>query len=173
MEHLENEQTNNLATPPNGELNKSKAPQRVSSLNCEPDPARPMVKPHSVIAWPRLLMETAHAIFRSAVARTSKKKVPLKKNVKNYVGIDIASETLAVSVLQSPDKPVITRDSIANNEEGFKNLLRWFKEIHVTPSNSVVCTEATGVYGEALSYCLVAQGFQVAIEPPLKVKRAF
>jgi transposase len=33
--------------------------------------------------------------------------------------------------------------------------------------------EATGVYGEALAYFLVARGYAVAVEPPLKVKRAF
>jgi transposase len=171
MEHLGKEQRRN-SVKPNGELNKSKAPQRVSSLNCEPDPARPMVKPHSVNAWSRLLMETAHTIIRSVVAAKAK-EVPLKKNIKNYVGIDIASETLAISVFQSPDKSVITRESIANNEEGFKSVLVWFEEINVTSSNSVVCMEATGVYGEAVSYYLIAQGFRVAIEPPLKVKRAF
>jgi transposase len=33
--------------------------------------------------------------------------------------------------------------------------------------------EATGVYGEALAYCLAAKEFRVAVEPPLQVKRAF
>ena len=35
------------------------------------------------------------------------------------------------------------------------------------------CLEATGVYGEALCYYLCSRGFRVAVEPPLKVKRAF
>jgi len=171
MEHLGSEHNINLVTP-NGELNKSKAPHRVSSLYCEPDPARLMEKPNSVIAWLRLLMETAHAIMCSGVT-PNPKEVPLKKNVKNFIGIDIASETFAISVFQSPDKPVITKDSLVNSEDGFQNLLPWFKDIRVTPSNSVICMEATGVYGEAISHYLAAQGFRVAIEPPLKVKRAF
>jgi len=33
--------------------------------------------------------------------------------------------------------------------------------------------EATGIYGEELAYYLVAKQFRVAVEPPLKVKRAF
>lgn len=37
----------------------------------------------------------------------------------------------------------------------------------------MVCLEATGVYGEALCYYLAAKGYQVAVESPQKVKRAF
>ncbi len=33
--------------------------------------------------------------------------------------------------------------------------------------------EATGVYSEVLAHFLAANGYPVAIEPPLKVKRAF
>jgi transposase len=33
--------------------------------------------------------------------------------------------------------------------------------------------EATGVYNEVLAHCLVANGYAVAIQPPLEVKRAF
>ena len=117
-------------------------------------------------------METAQTIIRSVVTPQSK-EVPLKKNVKYYIGIDIASETFAISLYQSPDKPVITKDSMSNNEEGFQNLNVWLKDMHANTSNSVICMEATGVYGEAISHYLVAQGFKVAIEPPLKVKRAF
>lgn len=171
MEHLGKDQNINRAIS-NGELNKSKAPHRISSLYCEPDPARLMVKPNSVIAWLRLLMETAHAIICSVVAPCPK-EVPLRKNVRNFIGIDVASETLAVSVFRSPDHPIMTKDSIANNPQGFELLLAWFKELRVTCANSIVCMEATGVYGEAVSYYLTAEGFKVAIEPPLKVKRAF
>ena len=36
-----------------------------------------------------------------------------------------------------------------------------------------MCLEATGVYSEVLAHFLVANGYPVAVEPPLKVKRAF
>lgn len=51
--------------------------------------------------------------------------------------------------------------------------LRWLQAHGIQPHNSVLCLEATGVYGEVLAHFLVAQGYWVAIEPPLKVKRAF
>lgn len=171
MEHLGREQNLNTVTPSGG-LTKSKAPQRVSSLSCESDPARQMEKLNSVTAFLRLLMETARAIVRSVVA-PNPKEVPLKKNVKNFIGIDIASETFTFSVFQSPDKPVVTKGPMANSSDGFQHLVEWFKEQGITPSKSVVCMEATGVYGEALTHFLAAAGFRIAIEPPLKVKRAF
>jgi len=93
--------------------------------------------------------------------------------MKNFIGIDIASETFMVSVFRSPDKPVITQEPIANSSEGFQKLLQWFKEQRLTPANSILCMEATGVYGEALTQYLAVEGFKIAIEPPLKVKRAF
>ncbi|MEK6867526.1 MAG: IS110 family transposase, partial [Nanoarchaeota archaeon] len=43
----------------------------------------------------------------------------------------------------------------------------------VSAHNSVICMEATGVYGEAITHYLASQNFPVAVEPPLKVKRAF
>lgn len=170
MEHLDKEKNINRAIS-NSELNKSTGPHRVSSLSCEPDPARLMEKQNSVSAL-RLLMETAHAIIRSVVAPQSK-EVPLKKNVKNCFGIDIAADTFAISLFQSPDKPVTTKELLPNNEKGFQQLLDWLKDLRANASNSVICMEATGVYGEAISHYLVAQGFKVAIEHPLKVKRAF
>jgi transposase len=117
-------------------------------------------------------METAQTIVCSVVAQNPK-EVPLKKNMKNFIGIDIASETFAISVFRAPGKPLITQESIANSSEGFQQLLQWFKQQHITPANCVICMEATGVYGEALTQYLATEKFKVAIEPPLKVKRAF
>ena len=37
----------------------------------------------------------------------------------------------------------------------------------------MICLEATGVYSEVLVHFLAANGYPVAVEPPLKVKRAF
>jgi transposase len=91
-----------------------------------------------------------------------------------YIGIDIAAETFVASVYQDPSIAVtIHNDPFSNDPEGFDQCLQWLKTLSVTGANALVCMEATGVYGEALAYYLHAQGFSVAIEPPLKVKRAF
>lgn len=90
-----------------------------------------------------------------------------------FIGIDIAQADFAVSVFESPDKSVITKESIPNNPDGFTSLLIWLKQHKVTTSNSIICMEATGVYSEGLAHYLAAKGFTVSMESPLKVKRAF
>lgn len=88
-----------------------------------------------------------------------------------YVGIDIGSKE-HVAALFRPTSPT-TRPLLrfSNEEEGFAALLAWLSENDVQPSQSVVCLEATGVYGEALTYFLAARQWQLAVEAPQHVKR--
>ena len=90
-----------------------------------------------------------------------------------FIGLDIACDDFAASIYQSPEKPVITKEAIKNNPEGFGMLISWLKEHNIDCTNSVICMEATGVYSEAIAYYLSTYGFKVSVEPPLKVKRAF
>lgn len=90
-----------------------------------------------------------------------------------YIGIDIAADHFSAALLTAPGKPVRMREQIPNSNDGFPLFSQWLQAHHATPQNSVVCLEATGVYGESLCYYLVAKGFPVAVEPPQKVKRAF
>ena len=90
-----------------------------------------------------------------------------------YIGIDVASTTFAATILIEPGKPTHIKEGIANSVEGFTGFLQWLTKHQVTTENAVFCLEATGVYGEALSYFLTSKGYRLALEPPLKVKRAF
>lgn len=90
-----------------------------------------------------------------------------------FIGIDVASEEFTAAILTTPEKPITVREQIPNTSDGFRSFEQWLASCKVTPRNSVVCLEATGVYGEALCYYLAAKGHRVAVEPPLKVKRAF
>jgi len=90
-----------------------------------------------------------------------------------YIGLDIAAKDFVASIYQSPEKPVITKETIKNNPDGFSMLVSWLKEQNIGRSNSIICMEATGVYSEAVAHYLTAYGFKVSVEPPLKVKRAF
>jgi transposase len=95
------------------------------------------------------------------------------KRPKHYVGIDISSDTFAVSLGGDPWKIVGKTVEFDNNPNGYTAMLAWLEQQGVQASQAVVCMEATGVYGEELAYYLVANQFRVAVEPPLKVKRAF
>ncbi len=90
-----------------------------------------------------------------------------------FVGIDIASETFTAAAGQAPWKLLVSPATFPNRGEQFPAFRTWLQTHQFTPHDTIVCMEATGVYGEELGYWLVAQGYRVAIEPPLKVKRAF
>lgn len=90
-----------------------------------------------------------------------------------YVGIDVASATFAVTIFTEPANPIKTKVEIANSVEGLNGFIQWLNEHRVTPDNAVLCMEATGVYGELLCHFLASQEYRIAVEPPLKVKRAF
>ena len=93
----------------------------------------------------------------------------------NYVGIDVASMsfTSAVGCMGEKWQIVVRPAQFANEYDSFAKYLHWLQEHEVKPDNSVICMEATGVYNEVLAHFLVANRYRVAIEPPLKVKRAF
>ena len=89
-----------------------------------------------------------------------------------FVGVDVASETLAASLTRGPGQPVAGLLTVANDPDGFAALAAWLTEHDAAPSQTLVCLEATGVYGEALCYWLDARGYSVAVEDAAKVKRA-
>ena len=90
-----------------------------------------------------------------------------------FVGLDIAAETFMAAIGTSPWKLLVKAKQFANAQDGFQQFDAWLREQNCPLEQTVVCMEATGVYGEALAYYLVAHQYAVAIEPPLKVKRAF
>ncbi len=93
--------------------------------------------------------------------------------VQYYIGIDISNNDFAASIFTAPSAPVKTMTEIANEFSGFEQFESWLISNQVQTNNCIICLEATGVYGEALSYFITAKGYPVAVEPPLKVKRAF
>lgn len=89
---------------------------------------------------------------------------------RHYVGIDIGSaeHTAALFMTTSAPRPLL---SFTNDEEGFTAFLCWLGEQGVLPEQSVLCLEATGVYGEELTYFLAARQWRLAVEAPQHVKR--
>ena len=92
-----------------------------------------------------------------------------------FVGIDIASATFtsAVGVMGEKWQVGVRPATFDNEYDSFAKYLKWLQEHEIKAENSVICMEATGVYNEVLAHFLIANGYRVAIEPPLKVKRAF
>lgn len=90
-----------------------------------------------------------------------------------FVGIDVAANTFAASVYHPDRRHLTTEPLLANTEKGILAFIAWLHAQKCTAKRTVVCMEATGVYGLELATRLVAAGYRVAVEPPLKVKRAF
>ena len=95
------------------------------------------------------------------------------KNIKFFIGVDISAEYITVSALSKKDGKVESFENFENNANGFQSLLAEFQSHKITAKNSIVCMEATGVYGESLAYYLVGKNFKLVIENPHKIKRAF
>ena len=89
-----------------------------------------------------------------------------------YVGIDVASETLAVVATAGPGQPSAAAFTVANDPDGFAELDRVLTALGASPDGVLVCLEATGVYGEALCYWLHARAYRVVVEDAAKVQRA-
>ena len=95
------------------------------------------------------------------------------KAPENFVGIDVASLSFTAAVGKTPWQLVIRPAEFANDFDSFPKFLHWLQQHNLQPDNAVLCMEATGVYSEALAYFVHANGYRIAVEPPLKVKRAF
>jgi transposase len=93
--------------------------------------------------------------------------------IEYFIGIDIASSSFTASVGKMPWNAVLKPQEFENSEDGFQELLDWLNANRIGAKQSIVCMEATGVYGESLAYFLHAKEYLVSVEPPLKVKRAF
>ena len=90
-----------------------------------------------------------------------------------FIGVDIASETFVATTLEKSLKPLLVAKEFSNDPDGFDAFVTWLTAAKVDKRTAVICMEATGVYAEALCYCLHAQDWWVAVHPPLEVKRAF
>lgn len=95
------------------------------------------------------------------------------EQTKTIIGIDVGSESVSVAVMHSVEQKEKQEQQFSNTNDGFEELHHWLQSNKVRADASVVVMEATGVYGESLCYYLCSRRYSIAVEPPLKVKRAF
>src|ERR1700748_489074 len=92
--------------------------------------------------------------------------------IKQTAGIDCGMQELVVSfgLLTSKGSFMckLTKTFI-NTAQGFKQLLKWVKEISIEDVPLLFVMEATGVYHEKLAYYLIANEQRVSIVLPNKV----
>lgn len=87
--------------------------------------------------------------------------------------LDIAGEKITASIGIAPWKLLAGPATFSDSLDGHQDLVTWLHSYHCLPNDTVFCIEATGHYAEPLTYFLAAQGYSVAIEPLVKVRRTF
>lgn len=93
-----------------------------------------------------------------------------------YLGIDIASKSFyaAVGKAETDQWQLLGKPKKFENEyDSLSQFLNWIEQNQLKPGNTIICMEATGVYNEVLAHFLVANGYELVIQSPLEVKRAF
>ena len=96
-----------------------------------------------------------------------------QKKAQFFVGIDVAADTFMACAIRSPEEIVLQPTEFENTPSGIEAFSEWLQTQGLLPSNTVLCMESTGVYGEHLAYLLTSQEWWLAVQPPLEVKRAF
>jgi transposase len=93
-----------------------------------------------------------------------------------YIGVDVASTSFYAAIGKAKDDSwsLVAKPHRFDNEyDSLPQFLSWLQQNQISPRNTIICMEATGVYNEVLAHFLVANGYELAIQPPLEVKRAF
>ncbi len=89
----------------------------------------------------------------------------------HYLGIDISKSTLdAALIIKEGD--VVGQTKVANNTQGFKDLVSWVKKLKVSLSDILVCAEHTGIYGYDLQVWLDDMQINFAFVSALEIKRS-
>ena len=88
------------------------------------------------------------------------------------VGIDPASESFVAALITSLNNDVRAIKEFENTKPGFKAFQRWLEQQHAPADETLICVENTGVYSEALCYCLYERGFLLTLAVPYKVHKA-
>jgi transposase len=95
------------------------------------------------------------------------------KKTKNFVGIDVSSETIDVAFYRPNEDSVSAKEPFSNDIEGFDSVINWLNSNGIKQDTSIICLEITGVYSEAICYYFHKKGYKVWAEAPHKVHRAF
>ena len=81
-----------------------------------------------------------------------------------YVGVDIAKINHFASVISSDGEVLIEPFEFTNNADGFQMLVSKLIALNTEP-DSIIGLESTAHYGDNLVRYLVAENFQVYVEP--------
>ncbi|MBX2897982.1 MAG: IS110 family transposase [Cyclobacteriaceae bacterium] len=94
-----------------------------------------------------------------------------KQTINWFLGIDISSTTLDVSILTPSNEKELIHQRFSNDVTGFKEILSWLKSSGVKVKQSWFCMEHTGIYGLELCCFLSKKKLSYTMYSPLHIKR--
>lgn len=100
-----------------------------------------------------------------------KESPPSRTHTHTFIaGIDIASLTFVVRLLDRAGTSLGNTIEFANSSAGFKKLQHWLNGQGATASQTLIVMEATGVYWEVCALALHTAGFAVNVVNPAQIK---
>jgi transposase len=81
-----------------------------------------------------------------------------------FVGIDVASETHVVAVVDEQAQPVVKPTAFTEDAAGYERL----RTLLPSPDQTLIALEATGHYWQNLFACLATEGYKLALLNPLR-----
>ncbi len=90
---------------------------------------------------------------------------------KLIIGVDVSKVSIDMTALQV-NMGVDIHDSFLNKALGFRTFESWFKQFNVSPEETLVCMEHTGLYIVSLCDFLRSKGFNFSVVNPLHIKRS-
>lgn len=89
----------------------------------------------------------------------------------HYLGIDILKMTLDAALIIREGE-IVGQTKVANNQQGFKELLSWAKKLGAKILETIVCAEHTGIYGYDLQVWLDDNKISFSFVPALEIKKS-
>jgi len=91
---------------------------------------------------------------------------------KLFIGIDFSKSKFDVTILEKVDQASFAQETFANDEEGYKALLKWVvKQSVIKRPDWLFCGEQTGLYSRGLPAFLSKKGLSFWLENPLQIKK--
>lgn len=86
----------------------------------------------------------------------------------HVVGIDISKHTLDIALVQHEQRRSL---QLANNDEGFAQLIQWLSQHQARAEETIICMENTGLYDDRLLEAMTIVGYRCALEKTTALKK--
>jgi len=90
----------------------------------------------------------------------------------HFVGIDISKKTFDAALIIGSDTTNIKPQVFKQNALGFAAFSQWLDYYSITKDEVLICMEHTGLYTYGLIDFLIAAGFNLWVEMPLRIKKS-